>query len=111
MHHCNLVWTGVLVLGVVACRAAAKPRAASAEPLRFRYATQEYGAEEIEIGLSRTECYGPCPVYTVSVHGTGEVFYRGEQHVGTTGELHWRVQPSTVQILLDSFEGMRFLEL
>jgi hypothetical protein len=39
-----------------------------------------------EIGLERTECFGPCPAYTVVIKRDGTVRYRGEQHAKLAGE-------------------------
>jgi ankyrin repeat protein len=31
----------------------------------------------LRMRLERLECYGPCPVYSIEVHGDGRVFYEG----------------------------------
>src|SRR5262245_50253000 len=36
---------------------------------------------ETRVTLERTQCYGPCPVYTLSVAGDGTVAYFGTRYV------------------------------
>jgi hypothetical protein len=39
----------------------------------------------VSVTLKRTACYGTCPVYTVSIDGSGLVEYLGEFHVDIPG--------------------------
>jgi hypothetical protein len=39
----------------------------------------------VKIVLSRTACYGPCPIYRVEVRGDGAVLYDGSEFVAITG--------------------------
>lgn len=43
------------------------------------------GPHELLASLSRTACYGTCPVYTVTVFKDGAVEYKGEEFVKLTG--------------------------
>lgn len=38
------------------------------------------------IRLTRTPCFGRCPVYSVTLHGDGRVEYHGERWVASEGE-------------------------
>src|SRR6478609_2095428 len=39
-----------------------------------------------EVGIERTPCYGPCPVYTVIIKSDGTFRYKGEENVQRKGE-------------------------
>jgi len=57
----------------------------------------------VEIQLRRTGCYGPCPIYSVHLHGDGHIEYRGERYVGVSGIRNFRVEPSAILDLAKQF--------
>ena len=63
------------------------------------------------VSLERTECYGTCPVYSVTIHGNGLVEYLGELRVDIPGAQTARIAPETVEELLEDFEKIRFFDL
>ena len=63
------------------------------------------------IQMQRTSCYGPCPVYTVTIDGRGVVTYDGGRFVRVVGRQTARIAPSLVAGLLASAERIRFFEL
>jgi uncharacterized protein DUF6438 len=63
------------------------------------------------IRLQRTQCYGPCPVYTVTIDGTGKVTYEGERSVRVVGRRTARINTSTVARLLATAQRIRFFEM
>lgn len=64
-----------------------------------------------KITLQRTPCYGPCPVYTITVSGTGEVRYFGEAHVDKAGAYRWKISGRRLQRLAEAFERARYSRL
>ncbi len=64
-----------------------------------------------KLTLQRTPCHGPCPVYTVTVRGTGEVRYLGEAHVARTGEHRWRISERRLERLAEALERARYSRL
>jgi hypothetical protein len=60
--------------------------------------------------LSRSSCYGNCPVYDVSVYEDGSVVYRGREHVLTTGERTKTISPESIEALRQAFRDARFSE-
>jgi hypothetical protein len=64
-----------------------------------------------KISLKRTRCYGPCPVYGVTVSGTGEVEYFGEAHVAKAGAHRWRISRRRLDRLAEAFERARYFRL
>jgi len=64
-----------------------------------------------KVTLKRTPCYGPCPVYNVTVFGTGEVEYYGEAYVYRAGTHRWRISRRRLQRLEEAFERANYLQL
>jgi hypothetical protein len=64
-----------------------------------------------KVTLRRTPCYGPCPVYEVTVWGTGEVEYFGEAHVDKAGTHRWRISRRRLDRLAEAFERARYSRL
>ena len=64
-----------------------------------------------KITLERTPCYGPCPVYKVTVLRTGEVVYFGEAHVAKVGTHRWRISRRRLQRLAEAFERANYFRL
>jgi hypothetical protein len=64
-----------------------------------------------KITLERTSCHGPCPVYRVTVLGTGEVEYFGEAHVARAGAHRWRLSRRRLDRLAEAFVRARFSRL
>src|SRR5215210_1852938 len=63
------------------------------------------------ITLKRTPCYGPCPVYEVTVSGTGEVEYFGEAHVARAGTHRWKISRRRLQRLAEAFDRANYSRL
>jgi hypothetical protein len=64
-----------------------------------------------KIILERTPCYGACPVYEVTVWGTGEVEYSGEAHVVRAGTHRWKISRRRLQRLAEAFERANYSRL
>jgi uncharacterized protein DUF6438/ankyrin repeat protein len=63
------------------------------------------------IHMQRTSCFGPCPIYAVTIDARGTVTYEGEKFVRVVGRHTARIAPSLVARLLASAERIRFFEL
>jgi hypothetical protein len=63
------------------------------------------------IRLQRTSCFGPCPIYTVTIDAGGTVTYEGTKFVRVVGRQTARVSPQTVATLLSSAGRIRFFDL
>jgi Domain of unknown function (DUF6438) len=64
-----------------------------------------------KITLERTRCSGPCPVYKLTVSGTGEVEYFGEAHVTSVGTHRWNISGRRLQRLAAAFERASYSRL
>ncbi len=65
-------------------------------------------SEVSRITLQRTPCDGPCPVYKLTVLGTGTVRYSGKAHVDKTGKHEWKFSRRRLQRLAEAFENARY---
>src|SRR3954469_18218451 len=63
------------------------------------------------IRLQRTSCYGPCPIYTVTIDARGTVTYEGERSVRVLGHRTGHIEPSTVAGLLARAGRIRFFQM
>jgi len=65
----------------------------------------------VSVTLKRTACEGTCPVYAVSIQGSGLVEYLGEWHVDIPGAQTGKVPPEKFMDLLRYFEELHFFDL
>ncbi len=70
-----------------------------------------YDASTVRITLERTNCFGSCPSYAVSVAGDGSVRFDGQSYVAEKGRRTGAVDPAAVQALYDQFRAADFMSL
>ena len=63
------------------------------------------------ISLRRTICFGPCPVYSVTIAADGSVTYDGREHVRVGGVHRWKIRPAAVRALADELVKDGFFDL
>jgi len=79
---------------------------AGADPLQSRDVPPD-----TTISLHRTSCFGPCPVYTVTIDARGRVTYEGEKFVRVVGRQTARIDASVVAKLLAHAERIHFFDM
>ena len=67
--------------------------------------------ESFSVVLERTACFGTCPVYTVTVRGSGLVEYVGSYNVEVIGSRSARIGSDEVRNLVQAFNSVNFLSL
>lgn len=67
--------------------------------------------DEIEIGLTRTGCFGTCPSYSVTIHGDGRVRFIGEADTVVNGAHDYRISTDDVARLVEQFRAGDFWSL
>jgi hypothetical protein len=70
-----------------------------------------YAITDVTMILSRTSCYGTCPVYTVVVGGEGACVFTGIHFTAVQGERAFRIEPKAALDLLNEFYRIDFLGL
>lgn len=63
------------------------------------------------IKLTRTACFGHCPVYSVEIAGNGSITYEGKRFVSVEGRRHATVAPERVRELVVKFIDAGFFGL
>lgn len=63
------------------------------------------------IRLQRTSCYGPCPIYSVTIDARGTVTYDGERLVRVVGRQTAHIDPTAVATLLAKAESIGFFRM
>jgi hypothetical protein len=68
-------------------------------------------SSSIRIRLTRSNCFGTCPAYSIELHGDGSASYNGAAHVLVPGKHIFAVPTSDVQCLLQQFRAADFWSL
>jgi len=63
------------------------------------------------ITLSRTACFGTCPIYTVTISSEGAVTFNGERFVKNVGLAQGRIDKSAFRDLVREFEQLDYFSL
>jgi hypothetical protein len=63
------------------------------------------------ITLQRTECFGTCPVYKVSVSADGTVVFDGKKNVEKKGVATGKISEAEVRRLVAEFEAVNYFSL
>jgi hypothetical protein len=58
--------------------------------------------------LSRSGCYGTCPIYTVRISANGDVSWKGRMYVNAIGERRATIKAEEARALLERFRTARF---
>ena len=70
-----------------------------------------YSLADVTIELSRTACFGSCPVYRLILRGTGECTYTGSIDVERNGDIPFHLDPPVVLDLLNDLYGFGFFRM
>ncbi|MBX9850224.1 MAG: hypothetical protein K2X86_00525 [Cytophagaceae bacterium] len=61
--------------------------------------------------MEKTECYGYCPVYSITIDGTGKVIYEGKKHVKKVGKFERQLSGKEISTIFSAFEHSDFFKL
>lgn len=67
--------------------------------------------EDLLITLERTECYGLCPVYKVSIKADGSVIFEGIKNTETKGAAEGKIRETQIKDILKEFETADYINL
>lgn len=74
-------------------------------------ATREFTAEQFHIQITRTECFGRCPAYTLSITGDGACTLEGRKNVDNIGKFKRTISKELVAELAQGVEDCNFFSL
>lgn len=63
------------------------------------------------VEMSRSGCYGTCPVYTLRVTATGEVLWDGAAYVSAKGKRRATIATEQARVLINKFSSPEFWRL
>lgn len=66
---------------------------------------------DLNISLERTQCFGDCPVYVVSIQNDGTIFYHGRQYVRYEGMYSAKMTSQDFERLIGAFEEYNYFAL
>lgn len=72
---------------------------------------QDYGKMRTIIKLQRGPCFGPCPIYKVTIYGNGTVIYIGKEFVKTKGKHKINIGDGKIRELISEFEKIHYFQL
>jgi hypothetical protein len=64
-----------------------------------------------QVTMARSACYGTCPVYQVTLEGSGRVTWQGQSHVAIPGAVTYQIPPQDVAGLVALFGQASFFSL
>jgi len=92
----------VLTLGVVLATGCLGNQTATPTPSDLK---------EVVITLERTACHGTCPVYALTIYGSGTVIYEGKEFDKTTGEKERNISEEQIRQLVSEFDKIGYFSL
>lgn len=120
MRYRLLILGMLLILGFATSSFAQKPKQLTNDdfvpppppsPASANKAVEEDKLKNLVISLERQGCLGPCPVYKLTIYGSGKVIYKGEKYVKVVGERTITVEKEKVSALLAEFEKINYFDL
>lgn len=67
--------------------------------------------DKVNITMSRSACFGACPVYYIEIHEDGKVIYRGYKNVNVIGEQSSTIPVEKVNELANQFDRIGYFNL
>lgn len=71
----------------------------------------QYDLSDVTITMRRTACFGMCPVYTVTIYGSGKIEFRGDNFVAKEGLHTDSIPPAEVNRLVHAFHEKKFFSM
>ena len=65
----------------------------------------------VNITMSRSACFGACPVYYLEINGDGKVIYRGNKNVEVTGDRISFIPVDKIRALVNQFNSLGYFNL
>jgi Domain of unknown function (DUF6438) len=85
--------------------------AAAATPAPAQEQSPTAAAADVTIVMEKSECFGSCPAYRLTLHGDGSAHYEGLANVGVKGDRDYRIPAAAVAALVEQFQRLGFFSL
>lgn len=60
--------------------------------------------------MTKTACYGKCPVYKITIQGNGKAIFEGQKNVDKIGKYEKLFSKEEIENLIKKFEEVKFFE-
>jgi hypothetical protein len=71
----------------------------------------EVDPEDSFIMLERTECFGSCPIYRLTIYGDGRTLFDGKEYVKAKGLRTGKISPESLNELWRKFDQVNFFDI
>lgn len=102
----NIVCLGLIPL-LLSC-SPSQLKSVLAQPFKSEV---RHNLKQVVITLQRGQCLGQCPVYKLTIYGTGKAVYEGQKYVSTIGKKEYLISQEQVKQLVSEFDKARFFSL
>ena len=75
------------------------------------FAEQKIAPSDIKVILERTECFGTCPVYKLTIYADGKIEFFGEKFVNAIGQHVKTISQEKIASILAEANAIKFFEL
>ncbi len=99
MKNIGLLLQSIILSAIIVACSHSKPAVSSRDVSNAR------------ISLTRTSCYGKCPVYSITVYGTGRVEFEGFANTKVLGKQEVHIPVDSVRILIVELENQGYFTL
>jgi hypothetical protein len=97
------VWLGLWLLVVLSAACTGQRKSSTALD-----ASEQAIPEDFQLFITRTGCFGQCPVYELFVNAEGQVLYQGHNNVPNQGRFQKQLSQAQLQELVSAIEGADF---
>ncbi len=104
-------YIALIVLGVVLTSCGSKKEIANAPTPEVAPEPETELSIDPIIKMSKGACFGKCPVYTLSIAGTGDMTFEGKRHTIKIGTYSKKLDLETMNELIALFEEYKFMNL
>lgn len=77
-------------------------------PICLNTFPSNYDINNVEITLERTECFGTCPIYSLSIFGNETVIYNGQKNVVVKGIKTSQISQDKIIELINEFKTIDY---
>lgn len=82
----------------------------SLAPRQSTIAMQDVPSDTV-ITLKRTACFGPCPMYKLTIYADGRVVFEGQDNVKQKGKVESSITLDKIQELIAAFKQINYFNL
>ncbi|GAB4145621.1 MAG: hypothetical protein OHK0017_05400 [Patescibacteria group bacterium] len=107
----GVIFLALIIVGSWLVYKTVNPANSNQTEVPTTFTPAEDDLSSVEITIERQPCFGYCPVYSVTINGSGEVIYKGTANVKVTGEQKSQISKEEVKKLVEEFKKADYFNL